>query len=233
MDPSHIAIIMDGNGRWAEERGLPRIKGHYKGAETVEKIVKGSTEIGLDFLTLYTFSSENWKRPEGEVRALMDLLVQYLESKTGTLMENNIKLTTIGNIEALPEEVKENLGKVKEKTSNNDSLTLTIAINYGARAEIVRAAKLIAKKVKSGKLNLQNIDEEYLSNFLYTKNIPDPELLVRTGGEIRLSNFLLWQVSYTEIYITEKFWPDFTIGDFKKAIECYKNRNRKFGGIKR
>lgn len=232
MDPSHIAIIMDGNGRWAQQHGLSRINGHQQGAKTVEEIVKGSNNLGIDFLTLYTFSSENWKRSTKEVEALMNLLSQYLRNKSDTLTQHDIKLTTIGDVDGLPEEVRNNLIKVEEETSNNSSLTLVIAINYGSRREIVRAAKLIAEKVKSGKLNISDIDEKYFSNFLYTKNIPDPDLLIRTSGEFRLSNFLLWQISYTEIYITEKFWPDFKIEDLKKAIKNYKNRNRKFGGIK-
>lgn len=230
--PYHVAIIMDGNGRWAKNRGLPRNMGHRAGIKTVEKIIKTCKELEIKVLTLYVFSTENWKRPKPEVDTLMHLLAQYIQDKSKDLIDNNIKLVTIGDTEVLPEFVKTNLNKVIRQTLNNDSLTLVLAINYGGRSEILKAVRKVAKKVKSGQMHLEDIDEKSFSGFLYTAHLPDPDLLIRTGGEYRLSNFLLWQASYSEIYITDKLWPDFDGEDLKEAIKEYQKRERKFGEIR-
>lgn len=230
--PSHIAIIMDGNGRWAKERDMPRIEGHASGVNTVEEIIQGCIDLKIKFLTLYVFSSENWKRPKNEVNILMSFLIQYLENKINEYMKKSIKLGVIGNIEELPDVIKNRLEDACEKTSKNTSLTLTLAINYGSRNEILRCVKKISKKVKNQALKVNEIDENVFSSFLDTSGLPDPDLLIRTGGNFRLSNFLLWQVSYSEIYITDKFWPDFDSEDLKLAIEDYGKRERRFGNIK-
>ncbi len=230
--PVHIAIIMDGNGRWAQQRNLPRIKGHQEGIKTVDKIVKSCIKLGVKILTLYVFSLENWKRPKQEIDILMSLFVQYLNKKADELMQDDIRLFPIGDIKGLPQPVQIKLQDVCKRTSKNSSLTLILAINYGGRNEIVNATKKIINEVNSGNLSLEKIDERDFSNFLYTAPFQDPDLLIRTGGEFRISNFLLWQISYSEIYISDKFWPDFSENDFKLAIQDYNKRERRFGGIK-
>jgi len=230
--PYHIAIIMDGNGRWAEEHNLPRISGHREGVNVVKKIVKGCLDMGIRVLTLYVFSSENWKRPQKEVNALMKFLADYLQDKMVKFVKNDIKLKAIGDIESLPDFVRYELRRVTKSTANNSSLTLVLAVNYGSRNEIVNAVRKISSQVESEKIHLEDINEKIFSEYLYTVGIPDPDLLIRTGGEYRVSNFLLWQISYTEIYITKKFWPDFSVGDLELAIKEYQKRNRRFGDIK-
>jgi len=230
--PYHIAIIMDGNGRWAKKHNLPRIMGHREGIKAVEKILSCSPKLGVKILTLYVFSSENWRRPKGEIDALMRLLARYLKTESKKLIDKDIKLLTIGDTSALPKLVKTRLDELIKKTSKNNALTLVLAINYGSRNEILRAVKRIASQVKLGKMKTGDINEEAFSKFLYTSKLSDPDLLIRTSGEFRLSNFLLWQSSYAEIYISNKLWPDFNEDDLKKAIEEYKNRERRFGDTK-
>ncbi len=229
--PRHIAIIMDGNGRWAKKRGLPRVFGHRQGAKTVERIVMASAEIGVEVLTLYAFSTENWARPKREIKALMFLLGQFLDEKLAKLKKNNIKLRTIGNISELPEAVRKKLTRTIRETEKNSRLTLNLALNYGSRPEIIEAVKQISELVIAGKLAPVQIDEKVFSQLLYTAGIPDPDLLIRTSGESRLSNFLLWQISYTEIYVTRTLWPDFRKSDLLKAIADFQHRRRRFGGI--
>jgi len=227
--PQHIAIIMDGNGRWAKKRHLPRIMGHRYGVQTVDKITSHCARLGIKALTLYSFSTENWKRPPEEVDALMQLLSQYLDKKISKLNNNNIKLNAIGDINGLQKSVREKLSSAINKTSKNTGMILTLALNYGGRAEIVTACRRLLEKVTSKKLNIDDIDESTFSHQLYTKNLPDPELLIRTSGESRLSNFLLWQISYAEFVITKVLWPDFKASDIDKAIEEYSRRKRRFG----
>lgn len=229
--PRHIAIIMDGNGRWAKKRGLPRVFGHRQGAKTVERIVMACAEIGIEALTLYAFSTENWARPKREIKALMSLLGQFLDEKLAKLKKNNIKLRTIGNVGELPEAVRKKLTRAIMETEKNSRLTLNLALNYGSRPEIIEAVKQISELVKAGKLAPAQIDEKVFSRHLYTAGIPDPDLLIRTSGESRLSNFLLWQISYTEIYVTGTLWPDFHKSDLLKAIADFQRRRRRFGGI--
>jgi len=229
-NPEHVAIIMDGNGRWAKKHGLPRIAGHRAGAKSVKEAITSARECGVKILTLYTFSTENWKRPKHEVDALFKLLESYIDKELHNLNKNDIKLSVIGRMEGLPYTVREKLADAMEKTKDNRSLTLNLALNYGSRAEIVDAVHKIIDECQSQRLKADEIDENTFSGFLYTKNIPDPDLLIRTSGEMRLSNFLLWQLSYSELYVTKKLWPDFKKDDFKKAIAEYKNRERKYGG---
>ena len=229
-NPKHVAIIMDGNGRWAAKRGLPRIAGHRAGAKSVQEAVSAAKELGVKILTLYTFSTENWKRPKYEINALFRLLESYIDRESDNLKKNNIRLSVIGKLSGLPESVVNKLNMVMEKTKNNDSLILNLALNYGSRTEIVDAVRNIAADCLTGKMMPENIDENVFTNYLYTKDIPDPDLLIRTSGEMRLSNFLLWQMSYTEIYVTKKLWPDFTKKDFKKAMLEYRKRERRYGG---
>ena len=221
---------MDGNGRWAKERRLPKLAGHRAGVKAAEEAIKACGDLGVKALTLYTFSTENWKRPKREVEALFGLLEKYLDRETGKLNKNNIKFSVIGRIEALPAALKEKLRKVAEETKSNTGLVLNLALNYGARAEITDAAREIARDAASGSVRLEDIDEELFSGYLYTKDLPDPDLLIRTSGEFRVSNFLLWQISYAEIYVTKKFWPDFRKADLKKAVAEYRRRKRRFGG---
>jgi undecaprenyl diphosphate synthase len=228
--PVHVAVIMDGNGRWASQRGLPRIAGHSAGAKSVEEIIKAAKESGVKILTLYAFSTENWKRPKHEVDALFKLLESYIDSQTDILIKNDIRLSVIGRIDGLPEGVRRKLNSIMEKTKFGSSLLLNLALNYGARTEIVDAARAIAKDCVSGKVDPDGIDEKAFSGYLYTKDLPDPDLLIRTSGEMRLSNFLLWQLSYSELYISKKFWPDFKKDDFVEAINEYQNRQRRYGG---
>ncbi|MCT4673311.1 MAG: isoprenyl transferase [Prolixibacteraceae bacterium] len=229
--PRHIAIIMDGNGRWAKKQGSERSFGHEQGVESVRATLEAGVELGLDFITLYAFSTENWNRPIEEVQALMQLLVQAIANETPTLMKQNIKLTTIGDVDSLPDETKEKLQECKDMTSNNTGMTLVLALSYSGRWEIVDATKRIASKIKEGTLALEDIDESLFASSLNTDGIPDPELLIRTSGEYRLSNFLLWQLAYSEFYFSEVLWPDFRKQDLVDAIKDYQSRERRFGKI--
>lgn len=227
--PVHIAIIMDGNGRWAKKRSLPRIEGHREGIRTVREIVRAAGSMGIGYLTLYTFSSENWNRPPGEVMGLMDLLSETLEKEVPELHKNNVRLKTIGKTSDLPRRSREALAKATAETSENDGLSLVLALNYSGRDEILRATRKIAESVKKGLLELRDITPEIVESALDTVGIPDPDLLIRTSGEYRLSNFLLWQLAYTELWITDTMWPDFSVSAFYDALESYKERERRFG----
>ena len=227
--PKHIAIIMDGNGRWAKNKGLLRNLGHQNGAKTVKKIVEACAEINVRYLTLYAFSTENWNRPKLEVELLMKLLISSLKKELDTLQKNNIKLTTIGNINLLPKKVYKELTDVIDKTKNNNHLTLTLALSYGSREELTKTIKEISLKVKNNLISPENIDKSVINNHLYTRNLPDVDLLIRTSGEQRISNFLLWQIAYAELYFTETLWPDFTKENLFEAILNYQNRERRFG----
>lgn len=229
--PKHIAVIMDGNGRWAKEKGKLRIFGHQHGVESVRQVVEAAVEIGIPYLTLYAFSSENWNRPKYEVAALMEILVSSINKETKTLMKNGVRLAAIGDLKQLPKNCLAQLQSSIDKTANNTKCTLVLALSYSAKNEIVEATRSIASKIKSGELNVEDIDGELFSNHLYTKDIPDPELMIRTSGEIRISNFLLWQLAYAELYFTEKMWPDFSKEDFYLAILEYQRRERRFGKI--
>lgn len=230
--PQHIAIIMDGNGRWAKSRMMPRTYGHKAGVETIRKVVKEAKRLGVKYLTLYAFSTENWKRPKDEVSALMKLLVTYLRRELAELDKNDVKINTIGDISKLPEVCVAELNKSKEETKDNKSLVLTLALNYGGRADILDAVKLTCKDLLEGKLGIDNIDEDVFAAYLDTKDIVDPDLVVRTSGEQRLSNFLLWEIAYSEFYYTDIHWPDFDEEELQKAIYSYQNRDRRFGGVK-
>ncbi|MDA8980437.1 isoprenyl transferase [Chitinophagales bacterium] len=227
--PKHIAVIMDGNGRWAKQQGKNRIFGHKNGVNAVREVSEACAELGVKYLTLYAFSSENWNRPKLEVSALMELLVRTIGSETKTLMKNNIRLKTIGSIDTLPSRAQEQLNSVKEETKNNTRLTLTLALSYGGRAEIVDACKKIASQVKKGEISEQDITASAINRHLYDPEIPDPELMIRTSGEYRISNFLLWQSAYTEFYFTEEFWPDFNKESMYQAILAFQSRERRFG----
>ncbi len=227
--PRHIAIIMDGNGRWAQNHSLGRIAGHRKGAESVRKVVEACRMIGIPYLTLYAFSSENWSRPEKEVNALMTLLERYLKSEVKIMMKNNIRLLTIGDTSGLPAKVRLALEDTIQKTSGNTAMTLVLALNYGSHDEILRAAREIAEQVRQGRINPADITEERFSDCLYTKGMPDPDLLIRTSGEYRLSNFLMWQTAYTEFYFTDTLWPDFREEQLIEAILEFQRRERRFG----
>lgn len=229
--PIHIAIIMDGNGRWAKKRGLPRVAGHKRGVETVKDIVKACAQIGVKFLTLYTFSTENWNRPKDEVSTLMRLLVKTLRKEVNELNENNVKLVTIGDVKALPEEVQKELRDSMIKTSDNKRMTLNLALSYSGRWELLEAIRSIAVNAADGRLNIDDINEDCISGFLNTKNIPDPDLLIRTSGEFRVSNFLLWQIAYTEFFITDVFWPEFKRVHLYQAIKNFQGRERRFGKV--
>jgi undecaprenyl diphosphate synthase len=227
--PNHIAIIMDGNGRWAEMKGKPRVFGHKNGVTSVKDVIEGCREIGVNYLTLYAFSTENWNRPKLEVKTLMALLVSSLKKELNTLIKNNIKLNTIGNIENLPEKAQVELAEVVEKTKNNTSLTLTLALSYGSREEIVNVIRNISKKVVNNQLAVEEINENIINNHLYTFSLPDVDLLIRTSGEKRISNFLLWQIAYAELYFTKTLWPDFRKENLFNAIVNYQQRERRFG----
>ena len=229
--PRHVAIIMDGNGRWAKSRHLPRIEGHRRGADSAREIIRTSGELGIKYLTLYAFSAENWNRPKDEVDALMKYLVHYLKTETKELNKNNVRLEVIGQIHRLPENVQQHLNKSIVTLSKNNGLTLIMALSYGSRLEIVDAMRQIAKKVKAGELEPAEITEAVISDHLWTRNIPDPDLLIRTSGEMRVSNFLLWQISYSELVITPTFWPDFRKPQLYAALEEYAKRHRRFGGV--
>jgi undecaprenyl diphosphate synthase len=229
--PRHIAIIMDGNGRWAKKRGLPRPEGHSQGAVTAEKISHLCVDFGIEALTLYSFSIENWKRPIEEVTALMNLYTEYLVKMRPKLMEDNARLVHLGRIGPLPSEVKNELLETMKLTSKNTGMIFALALNYGGRAEIIDAAKEIARKHKAGEIKLDDIDEKCIGNHLYSAGIPDPDLLIRTANELRVSNFLLWQISYSEFYVTDTLWPDFEQADLEKAILAYAKRTRRFGDV--
>lgn len=229
--PKHVAIIMDGNGRWAQRQELPRIRGHQQGAKTVRLITEECARNGIKQLTLYCLSSENWKRPEDELDFLMFLLSQYMIQERETMMENNIRLKIIGKRERMPADVQTEMDKSLEMTSSNTGTCLCLAINYGGRAEIVDAVRQITSEVVSGKLDASEITETTISDHLYTAGMSDPDLLIRTAGEMRISNYLLWQISYAEMWVTEKMWPEFSIADFHQAIGDFSKRNRRFGGL--
>jgi undecaprenyl diphosphate synthase len=229
--PAHVAIIMDGNGRWAKQRHLPRIEGHREGAESVRAVVRAAGELGVKYLTLYAFSVENWSRPKDEVDTLMKYLARYLKTEVGDLMKHNVRLEVIGQIYRLPEFVQEQLAKTQGTLSRNNGLTAVLALSYGGRQEIVEAVRDIATKVQRGKLDPAEITEQTISQHLYTKNIPDPDLLIRTSGEMRVSNFLLWQISYAELVVTPTLWPDFRKPQFCEALEEYARRHRRFGAV--
>lgn len=227
--PNHLAVIMDGNGRWAKLKGLFRNKGHEKGAKTVKTVVEACAEINIPFLTLYAFSTENWNRPKLEVELLMRLLVSSLKKELKTLQKNNIKLNAIGNIDSLPEKTRKELLDVIDKTKSNTRMTLTLALSYGSREEIIKTIKEISLKVKNNLISPENIDESVINSHLYTQNLPDVDLLIRTSGEQRISNFLLWQIAYAELYFTDILWPDYTKDNLFEAILNYQNRERRFG----
>ena len=229
--PRHVAIIMDGNGRWAQRQELPRIRGHQQGAKTVRVITEECARIGIEQLTLYCLSSENWKRPEDELEFLMFLLSQYMIEERETMMENNIRLQIIGRRERIPEDVQKEMDKSLEMTASNTGTCLCLAINYGGRAEIVDATRQIVTKVVSGELSTDDISEKLVADHLYTAGMSDPDLLIRTAGEMRISNYLLWQISYAEMWVTEKMWPEFSIADFHNSIVNFSNRTRRFGGL--
>jgi undecaprenyl diphosphate synthase len=229
--PRHIAIIMDGNGRWARERGLPRIKGHEQGAHSVRAVTEGCAELGVKFLTVYAFSTENWKRPREETDALMMLLEHFIAQELPGLMENKIRLQAIGRLADLPENCQGALEGAIRATAANTALTLILALSYSGRSEIIDAVRALCSEAAAGRLDPGQIDAERISAALYTRDFPDPDLLIRTSGEMRLSNFLLWQLSYTEIYVTEKLWPDFGKDDLREAIAAYHKRERRFGGV--
>ncbi|HUP82295.1 MAG TPA: isoprenyl transferase [Pirellula sp.] len=229
--PKHVAVIMDGNGRWAQARGLPRIEGHRKGANTVRRISEVCRELGVSYLTLYCFSNENWKRPKEELSFLMSLLKTYLIQERPTLIQNDIRLTIIGRREGIPDEVQTEMDRSVELSRNGKSLTLCLAINYGSRQEIVDAVRGIVSKVQNGVLDPAAIDESMIASHLYTAGMPDPDLLIRTSGEMRISNYLLWQISYSELWITDKPWPEFDKQDMVQAIADYNKRDRRFGGL--
>ena len=227
--PRHIAIIMDGNGRWAKRQGMARMFGHRQGVETVHRITEVAAELGIEYLTLYAFSTENWNRPKEEVDALMSLLVDTIVKETSTLMKNNIRLLTIGDLERLPENAKKRFLACMEETSGNTGLQLVIALSYSSRWEMISAVKSIVLSIQQGELLLEDIDEATISAHLTTSAIPDPDLLIRTSGELRISNFLLWQLAYTELYFTDCLWPEFTEEEFYRAIVNYQHRERRFG----
>jgi undecaprenyl diphosphate synthase len=227
--PKHVAVIMDGNGRWAKKKAMNRIRGHEEGAESVRTIVRASREIGISWLTLYAFSEENWKRPEYEIKALMKMLKRFLKNELAEMMENGIRFKTIGRIKKLPDDVQEAVHKTIKETSANRNMVLTLALSYGGRQEIFDAIQKIAKNIQSGDMNLEDISEKFISDSLYTRGMPDPDLLIRTSGEYRISNFMLWQMAYTEIYITPTLWPDFRKEEYLLAIEEFQKRERRFG----
>jgi len=230
--PAHVAIIMDGNGRWAKKRLLNRVKGHEQGADTVRMVVRASRELGISVLTLYAFSTENWQRPEAEVKALMMLLKRFLKSEKQEMLDNNIRLNAIGEVERLPGSVSTLLQETMQATENNSGMVLNLALSYGARPEIIRMVRQLSAKVAAGNLQAEEIDEETVSTHLYTRNIPDPDLLIRTSGEMRISNFMLWQIAYAEIYITDTLWPDFNRAEYIKILKDYQERDRRFGKVK-
>ncbi len=231
--PRHVALIMDGNGRWAQERGLSRIEGHKEGAQSVRAVLRAAAQAGVEFITVYAFSTENWKRPAAEVDGLMKLLVGSLNTYEQELHDNKIRLRVMGQFERLPLLVRQRLQKTIDATAHYTDHTFIIALSYGSRMEIADAAKAIAQKVKAGELDPKKIDEQTVANHLYLPDVPDPELMIRTSGELRLSNFLLWQLSYSEFYITDTYWPDFREEQFFEALEAFNHRDRRYGGVKK
>ena len=230
--PKHIAIIMDGNGRWAQKRGLPRVEGHRNGIESVRTVVELCGELHINYLTLYAFSMENWIRPKDEVNMLMKYLAWFLKKETPDLQKNNVRLRAIGRLDLLPQEAQEQLALSIETLKNNTGLTLILALSYSSREEITHTVRNLARQVQAGQLDPEQIDEKFLSNNLYTKEYPDPDILIRTSGEMRISNFLLWQISYAELYVTPTLWPDFKEEDLCNALEEFAKRNRRFGDVK-
>ncbi len=229
--PKHIAIIMDGNGRWAKQRKLPRTMGHKAGVETIRRVIKESHILGIKYLTLYAFSTENWKRPDDEVSALMKLLVEYLRSELAELNKNGVVIRVLGDIKRLPRDAQKEILEAIEVTKNNTGIVLNIAFNYGGRDEIIRATKLVAQEVAKGNLDIKDINEEIFEKYLYTSDIPDPDLIIRPSGEQRISNFLLWQCAYSEFWYSNVCWPDFNEEHLHKAIYDYQNRDRRYGGV--
>lgn len=230
--PTHIAIIMDGNGRWAKSKFLPRTAGHKAGVETIRKVLKESQRLGIKHVTLYAFSTENWKRPKLEVDTLMGLLATYLKNEIKELHNNNVRITTIGDVSALPNNCVKEIERAYELTKFNTGVNLNLALNYGARHDVKNAIIDIVKDAKCGKLDIDNINEDTIKNYLSTKSIPDPDLIIRTSGEQRLSNFLMWEAAYSEFYFTDIHWPDFNEEELQKAVYTYQNRDRRFGGLK-
>jgi len=229
--PAHVAIIMDGNGRWAKKRLANRVKGHEQGMEVVREIVRACREIGISVLTLYAFSTENWQRPKMEITALMTLLKRFLRSELLEMQENNIRLSTIGQTERLPEDVRRLLSETMALTHQNDGMLLNLALSYGGRAELVKMVREIAVKVKAGDIEPDAVSDELVTRHLYTKDIPDPDLMIRTSGEMRISNFLLWQLAYSELFITDTMWPDFSRAEFVEILKAYQRRERRFGKV--
>ncbi|MDI6605952.1 MAG: isoprenyl transferase [Candidatus Omnitrophota bacterium] len=229
--PKHVAIIMDGNGRWAKERGLPRTAGHREGAERVKEIIRIAAELGVKVLTFFAFSTENWNRPKSEIRVLMRYLDNFLGGQIGELNKKNIRLKVIGRGDPIPQGLQKKIKQAEEKTRNNTRMTVVLALNYGARQEIADAAKGLAEDILNGRVKTKEVDDEFFSRYLYTAGLPDPDLLIRTSGQMRISNFLLWQISYAELYFPEKYWPSFRKNDFQEAIEEYQRRERRFGGV--
>ena len=229
--PVHIGVIMDGNGRWAKKRGLPRSAGHQAGADTLKKIVTECNKMGIKYITVYAFSTENWKRPKEEVDFLMNLLMNYLKDAERTLAGENVVIKAIGSRKELSDELCEQIKKTEEFTKNNDGIVMNIALNYGSREEIVNSVKTICNNVQNGQCSIDDINAQMISDNLYTKTQPDPDLIIRTSGEERISNFLLWQLAYSELWFTDKLWPDFNVHDLHRAIIDYQNRNRRYGGV--
>ena len=227
--PKHLAIIMDGNGRWAKQKGFIRTLGHQSGSKSVKKIIQACSDIGIEHLTLYTFSTENWNRPKLEVDTLMRVLINSLKKELKTMQEGNLKMNAIGNLEQLPIKAQKQLFEVLDKTKNNTKMTVTLALSYGSREELVNAVRIISDKVKNNIISVDSIDDSIINEHLYTHNLPDVDLLIRTSGEHRISNFLLWQIAYAELYFTDVLWPDFTEEDLHKAIISYQKRERRFG----
>lgn len=230
--PKHVAIILDGNGRWAKSKGMPRNYGHAQGSKNVERICEDAYRMGIKYLTVYAFSTENWNRPKDEVDALMKLLRNYMKTCLKTAAKNDMKIRVLGDTTRLDEDIRNRIAELEEATKNNGGLNFQIAINYGSRDEIVRAVKRISEDIKGGRLSPEEIDEACIEHYLDTHDIPDPDLLIRTSGEQRISNYLLWQLAYTEFYFTDVLWPDFTKEELQKAIEKYNERDRRFGGVK-
>lgn len=230
--PRHVAIIMDGNGRWAERRGLPRFVGHRAGMKTVREIIRAAREIGIEVLTLYAFSTENWKRPREEVDFLMRLPQEYLLTDLLELIENNVRVCVLGDVNGLPRHTLEAVERAMRETAHNTGMVVNFALNYGSRAEITHAVRRIAEEVKAGRLDPADIDENRVAAALFTADLPDPDLLIRTSGELRISNFLLWQIAYTELWFTEVCWPDFTVAHFHEALRDYQSRTRRYGAVK-
>jgi len=230
--PRHVAFIMDGNGRWAKKRFLPRIAGHKAGVEALKKVIRYSSQVGIKYVTVYAFSTENWRRPEKEVKGILELLVTAMNKEFDELIANDVKIKMLGIEENLPKKVRKAFYDAEEKTKNNKGLQFNIAFNYGSRKEILHSVKEISKLVKAEAIEVNEIDESLFERFLYTKDIPDPDLVIRTSGEVRLSNFLLWQISYSEFYFTDTYWPDFDETAYQKALDEYSNRKRRFGSLK-